>query len=468
MAQTQWNREHSNHWDRLEQDTDWGIVLHWYGDNTSFDRTIEGYLRGFDELRQVDDYITRTSAHFLVGGGLLTPSPGSDRDAMPILQTQKADADGTPFVASHLKPLDYQLHQERGQYFVRALYELGYQQPTIHSILQDWFDGQRVDANMRSLAIELTGCDFNTPEHSPTNQQTANVVGLVWALMQYYGIRASNILGHHEIQIDKPDPGKRFMALVRCLLGAKAMTENNPVMNKLVFGQHLGSEQDTSLAARIYLQWVRDYLVKVSRPSQVYAWEAESGYWFLADGIMGEALPTASGFLHPLPDSSTSPEHSFCYPSNHEGVDLYIKDSSRSKPLPIKLITDGVCLYAGDAHGDHPGKQAIFRHRQRDGAEILSIYGNLSRLQDLREGSIYPPGYPIGMIRCNLSGTKILHFAIAYRTAWERSLNSNPDAPMNANSVWVQENYLDPMKYLNQHIAPDSSTRWELPTYQPH
>jgi hypothetical protein len=415
-AQTLWNQEHSNPWDRLEQDAAWGIVLHWYGDDTGFDRSVEGYLRGFNELRQVANYTTRTSAHFLVGNAYPKPISGSDPEAVTILQTQVPDADGTPYVASHLQPLDYQLHKERRQYFVRALYELGYQQPTIHSILQDWFDGRHVDANMRSLAIELTGCDFDTPDHSPTRQQTANVVGVVWALMQHYGIQACNILGHNEIQIDKPDPGKCFMALVRCLLCAKALTENDPVMNELVFGQHLGSEKDTMLAAQVYIQWVRDYLVLVSRPSLVYTWEAESGFWFMADKIMGNSLPTATGFTHPLPGSSTNPEQSFGYPSNHEGVDLYIQDNSLPEQLPVQLIADGKCLFAGDAHGHHPGKQAIFRHRQSDGAEILSIYGNLSSLGDIHVERDYPLGYPVGMINCNQSGVKVLHFAIAYRS----------------------------------------------------
>ena len=67
VAQTQWNLEHSNRWDRLERDTHWGIVLHWYGDDAGFDRSVEGYLRGFNSLRQVANYTTRTSAHVLVG-----------------------------------------------------------------------------------------------------------------------------------------------------------------------------------------------------------------------------------------------------------------------------------------------------------------------------------------------------------------------------------------------------------------
>jgi hypothetical protein len=35
---------------------------------------------------------------------------------------------------------------------------------------------------------------------------------------------------------------------------------------------------------------VRDYLVLVSQPSQVHAWEEESGYWFLYDQIFGGSI----------------------------------------------------------------------------------------------------------------------------------------------------------------------------------
>jgi len=202
-----------------------------------------------------------------------------------ILQTQLPDEDGTPFVASHLHSLDYKAHEERRQYFVRALYELGYQQPTIHSILQEWYDGPYVDANMRSLAIELAGCYFDDPAHAPSSQQIANAIGLIWALMKRYGICASNILGHHEISLNKSDPGKRFMALIRCLLGAIALTKSDPGMNEMVFGQHLSSGQEPIQAVIIYLRWVRDFLALTSQPGQVSAWEVESGYWHLYDQV---------------------------------------------------------------------------------------------------------------------------------------------------------------------------------------
>jgi N-acetyl-anhydromuramyl-L-alanine amidase AmpD len=50
-----------------------------------------------------------------------------------------------------------------------------------------------MDPNMRTIAIEITGYDFENPEHYPGEQQIANVVGVVWAVMKRYGIPAMNI-----------------------------------------------------------------------------------------------------------------------------------------------------------------------------------------------------------------------------------------------------------------------------------
>jgi hypothetical protein len=172
LARTQWNRENNSRTHRLTSSVPWGIVLHWYGDKENFDKTITGYLRGFDSLRQIDDYITRTSAHFLIGDQIPTIELRGSEDQIGIIQTQKPDLDGTPFVASHISGLDYEAHKAKRQYFVRALYQLGYEEPGVRSILQDWFDGGRViDPNMRTIAIELAGYDFENPTHYPSQQR---------------------------------------------------------------------------------------------------------------------------------------------------------------------------------------------------------------------------------------------------------------------------------------------------------
>ena len=67
LARTQWNKEKSTAFDRLLTEWSWGIVLHWYGEPEYFDKTITGYLRGFDGLREADGYETAHERTFLGG-----------------------------------------------------------------------------------------------------------------------------------------------------------------------------------------------------------------------------------------------------------------------------------------------------------------------------------------------------------------------------------------------------------------
>ena len=447
VAQTQWNRENSHDWDRLQAGHPWAIVLHWYGDDPEDDLNLGAYLNGFDGLRRVHDYETRTSAHALVGKA----HPANPGDHVGIVQTQFPHADGTPFVASHLPMLDYESHFQRQQYFVRALYQLNHQEPAIHSVLQDWFDGWWVDPNMRSLGIEISGRDFDTPENAPPDQQVANTVAVVAALMRRYGVLSSNLLGHLEIQINKPDPGKKFMALVRCLLGSLALSSGDTVLKELCFSQYLGEDGDPWRAVRVYFQFVRDYLLLTGRPNQVYEWEAESGYWALADQLPEHShtpLPPAPHFHLPLPGAAPVVGATFLVPHNHAGVDLYLPASRANMLADVQLSAAGQCLYAGPLRSQHAGFQAFFRHRQSDGAEVLSHYANLARLSDLQPGALYPSGQVIGQLDSGSGRAFVLHFAIAYGAAWETSLRSNPEIPLNASLTWIRERFLDPVAYL--------------------
>lgn len=285
LARTQWNIERDQKWDRLYANVPWGIVLHWYGDRKGFDRTVAGFLRGFDSLREVDGEKLRTSAHFLVGGATPTPEGEPGEEAVGILQTQLPDKDGTPFVASHLRPLNYEAHLAKEQYFVRAYYKLAKTEPGVHSLLQDMYDGPQLEPNMRTIAIEICGADFDDPQSAPSGQKIANTLSLVWALMKQYGIPASSILGHHEIQLGKADPGKKLMATMRCLIGLKALTDPDARMKDLVFGQFFQALNDSNQAIRSYFKFVRDYHVMVSNKKIGAEWEAESKFWSIYEAL---------------------------------------------------------------------------------------------------------------------------------------------------------------------------------------
>jgi len=452
LARTLWNRERDKIYDRLYTHVPWGIVLHWYGDRDGFDKSLAGYLRGFDSLREADGYQYRTSAHFLVGAATPTAGVDAHREPIGIFQMQDPDKDGIPFVASHLKSLDLQAHQERRQYFVRALYQLHYANRRVHSLLQDLFDGPRLDPNMRTIAIEITGFDFENPANMPGEQQVANVVGLIWAVMKRYRIPSSNLLGHHEIQLGKADPGKKFMSLIRYLLGVKALLESDDTLKDLVFSQFHTPGGDPAQAVREYFQFVRDYFVMVSTPRKVYEWEGLTKFWGLEAKLRGLQTASLKGekWLRPIQGSTTSLGSRFLDPENHEGVDLYA-DQALDKvgtSTAIHLAAQGVCLYTGLMEGCRLGHMAIFRHRPLDAAEVLTVYGHLNSLGEVQVGRSYSQGHPLGSIEKGVGHyNPFLHYAVAYGATWNTDLGRQPRVPRNVGASWIRDRYLDPSEH---------------------
>ncbi len=88
---------------------------------------------------------------------------------------------------------------------------------------QDFVDFIRAgnkDFDSFSLGLEQVGTNYsvNFPEQFPPNQQIANVLALVEAASERYGLSVWDIVGHHEIQ-EKNDPGDEYMLTLRFLLG---------------------------------------------------------------------------------------------------------------------------------------------------------------------------------------------------------------------------------------------------------
>ena len=459
QAQTQFNKERSRPHNQLYKDMPWGIVLHWYGDRENFDKSIKGYLRGFDSFREVDEYLIQTSAHFVVGDENPYTSAGMQGERIAILQTQKPAPDGTPYLGSHIQPIDLQVHREKKQYFVRALYQLSYAEPAIHSILQDFFDGRYFDQNMRTIAIEIAGYDFDNPEHWPSEQKIANVLALVWSLMKRYGILASNILGHNEIQLGKPDPGKKFLAMIKYLVGVKALVEDDDRMKQLVFGQYLNTGSGTKEAVRKYFKFMRDYLVLISARRHVYEWESASKYWFVHDHLFGNEMGilVARSFQDPILSEVSQDGRKFLIPNNHEGVDFYRRKEqgvvARSSATPVHLVGNGVCSYIGELRDCCMGKTAMFRHRQADGAEVLTVFSHLDQMGDIQVGKSYPISYRVGEVASHAAHINpYLHFAVAYGATWDSDLSHEPNIPLNAGETWIQQRYLHPLEFLGHNL----------------
>lgn len=503
LARTQWNLEHCSARARLRTDVPWGIVLHWYGDQESFDKTVTGYLRGFDSLRPVDTegfdldgylagmygvkkkapgnnspslklrqdeleqiyahqdpynpVLYRTSTHFLVGEAPPLPEGKARQDAIGILQTQAPYSDGTPLVANHIMALDYDTHRTGKQYFVLALNHLSRNNPQNYSLLQEIYTGPKIYPNQRLIGIEMCGYNFDHPDHLPSEQQIANVVSVVWALMERYGIMATSILGHNELNQGKADPGKKFLALIRHLIGVKALIEKNERMRQLVFGQFLSGGTPPRQAILNYFSLIWNYLTLINTQKQVYEWEALSKYWFLVDQISGQntRLRPAKAYCRPMGESLIwSPKNAFLSPENHEGIDMYLKSTQResisSSSGIVRLMSDGLCVFIGETHHCAQGKTLMFRHRQLDGAEVISIYSHLSQIGNLRVGESCRVGEQIGILQDHEGG--FLHFALAYGATWATDLNLRPDPPPHAKQNWILRRYLQPLQYLQERV----------------
>lgn len=453
LAPTQWNLDHNQPYHRLLHGS-WGIVLHWYGDQDGFKDGIKGYLRGFDSYRRVEDESIQTSAHFLIGDEPPLNKSGQAQKGIGIFQTQAPDRDGTPWIASHLRYLDYQVHKEKKQYFVRAYYQLAKEDPCVHSLLQDMFDGPFQDPNQRTIAIEIAGFDFDNPAFTPGDQKIGNVLATVWALMRRYRIPASNILGHHEIQLGKADPGKKLMATVRFLLGIKALIEDDEQMRDLIFGQFLNGNWNRRQAVEQYFKFVHNYATLVGSRRSIYEWEILSKYWLVMNKLdSGQNIRLAKELQPPLTALASLDGNAFLAPQNHEGVDLYIRKetsvASSSPAYRVSLMSDGQCLFQSDhSHCGH-GRMGVFRHYRADGADVLSIYEQLRDSPEFVVGQYYPMGFPLGRIQAEKSyQSPYLHFAIAYGSCWELDLQNQGHPPLNAGQGWITERYLEPIKYL--------------------
>jgi len=474
LAITDWNKEHRYSSDRLLTDQPLGIVLHWYGDRENYDNSLDGYLRGFNSIRPVSDYETNTSAHFLIGSAEAIPSDQFKKSSrIGIIQTQSPDTDGTPFVASHLARMDYEVHEQALQYFVRASYFLNQSEDYPLSILVDFYDGRKIDPNMRTIAIEITGWNFDKLLGEIDHQKLANVVSVVIAVMKKHKIPALNILGHNEISLNKADPGKMFLATIRLLIGVQCLLSDDYLVQQLVLApfysqntiensyaltQKLNKDKelflDTKKQALInYLKYIRSYLLLVDTPANVYHWETISKYWVIYDLLVPKERPQAiaNDFLFPIKYANFESRGCFLDSTNREGVNYYLNesDSALTDHCSINLIANGKCIYVGNSELYPNNFITIFKHRLSSSAEVVSIYDNLNDIYDLKLGQSYNRGQFIGDIKRIYSHIPVhLHFAIAFGGTWDLHIKDSRTTPLNAGPTWMKARYLDPVQFL--------------------
>lgn len=461
-AQTQWSLTRILPADRLYPNVPWGIILHWYGDMPGGSKSLQSYLDGFNSLKDVGEYETQTSAHFLVGCGQTTTRREYASEDFGIVQTQLPDLDGTPFQAAHLLPLDYEAYGDQRQYFIQALYALQVSEPAAQSLLTELYSGRRYEPNQRTIAIELTGYAFDDPDQMPGDQQIANLVSVIAALMRRYRIPVQNLLGHQEIDLGKSDPGKKFLALVRLLLGIKALLEPDLLLKELVFGgflRHAGSPLE---AITRYFQSVRSYLCLVDVPRRVYEWEVDSQFWAFYDRLAGKSgLATCEASVYsPVIEQIEYAGERFLVPEDHAADDIYrFGSKQKARETAVHLAGSGLCMHAGTLLGSHLGNTAIFRHRLPGGAEILTVYGNLGQLNPLVPGRFYPQGAQLGILEYPWAyADNFLHFSVAYGAVWEKSLRERPNLTESADRTWMLDRYMQPELLTSSRLTTNRLT----------
>lgn len=452
LLRTQWNLERATYYERLDTSLPWGIVLHWFGDLPEHNLTVAGYLRGFDGIRPAGNSNGRTSAHFLVGDARPAPFVRPEARTFGIVQTQLPDSDGIPFAASHMMGLsDSTLPSD--SYFAAAFARLSAEGKGVPNLLTTPEAWRKEDWNYHTLGIEATGSYYELPGNWPDDQQIANLVGLLAALMRRYRIAAENIFGHTELDPDKSDPGKIFMLVLRALLGAYALATPDPLLKTLTFGAWQKLHPDPELAVQAYFTALRDYLLIIARPDQVYAWETLSGCSLLLRNLQGLPAPTDQRLQPPLLLPTHLSGDVFLVPHHHEGVDLHIPSAVAGESLPVQLAAAGECLFVGDEPGYCPGKAAVFRHLQPDGAHFLTVYAHLTGTADLSAGHTYPAAAPVGhVLRATSSHSAYLHFAIAYGASWEADLHTHTTPLLTTTRQHLLTRYLDPLPFLEQPL----------------
>ncbi len=296
VVPTRWNLERDTLAYVMRTDLRPGVVLHWDGAPTGNQRSIHQLVRGLNEsVHFVTKAELTNSAHFGVGGAPISVARDDPTGELSVAQLQHPWHDGVPLIASHLNPRVGKPDFRRGTpeqclAVMRAL--------TIESTLRAVFDGVWIDPNYRTVAIEITGSRFDRhfPHGLPPTQVISNLLSLLSALLRHFSLGPWDVLGHQELQFDKPDPGKLFTALIRYLLGILALVNPGSRLRKLTFGV-INSGHHLIYAARHYFTTLAEYVRRLVLSDDYEAWLSFCGLWDLVEFLREQEARMYEGKL---------------------------------------------------------------------------------------------------------------------------------------------------------------------------
>lgn len=217
-----------------------------------------------------------SSTHWCVDEYPLNPW-GDEQKGFGILQTQIASGiPDRPYQGAHVL---IGINLKTGAPDVNRIKTLArFEKLGINSNLKELVEAGDNDYDKFSVGFEQVGARFSIgfPSNFPTDRQIANALSLTMAVMNQYGLRAWDVVGHQEIQ-EKDDPGAEFMATLRFLLGVAAIKRYVP--DSLVFEGKSKEE---------YFEKLKQYLITLRGETAFGLW---SDYIGFDDYLAGKKKP---------------------------------------------------------------------------------------------------------------------------------------------------------------------------------
>jgi hypothetical protein len=86
-----------------------------------------------------------------------------------------------------------------------------------------------------------------------------------------------------------------------------------------------------------------------------------------------------------------------------------------------------------------------------DGSEVITSYGHLETLPNIRIGEKCIGGQVVGQISIPKNPPQgFLHFSLAYGPSWEIYLRKNPNIPLNVGPTWIKNYFINPASFFSK------------------
>jgi murein DD-endopeptidase MepM/ murein hydrolase activator NlpD len=173
--------------------------------------------------------------------------------------------------------------------------------------------------------------------------------------------------------------------------------------------------------------------------------------------IMGDGVNPGGGyrFLQPTVNVNYAPDG-----GHHLGVDFNWGDIDEDCGTPLRLIMNGVCVFAGECsyHRDL-GKIAIFCHRLSDGSLIYTRYAHLNSFS-VTAGTNYRVGEIVATMGKSgwENGFCHLHLDILTRAGFADHILADPWwYPHTAPVRYLRRYFLDPVEVISPRLRKEKN-----------